>query len=94
MNSFPLGRFFSSWKQHSDLTDESFSELWGIGTNRAKATLLATTKNGTKSAIMPLSQRYISDRIYNLKHIRGRLATDTLYADMKYLHGNTFFQVY
>ena len=32
--------------------------------------------------------------MYNLKRLQGRFATDTFYADMKYLHGNTCCQVY
>ena len=32
--------------------------------------------------------------MYNLKCLQGRFATDTFYADMKYLHGNTFCKVY
>ena len=43
---------------------------------------------------MPLSQRYRSYYMYNIKRLLGRFATDTFYADMKYLHGNTCCQVY
>ena len=46
---------FVSRKRHSDLTAEYLSELWGVGTKRAKVILLATTQNETRSAIMPLS---------------------------------------
>ena len=55
---FPSRRSFVFWKQHSDITSESLSELWGVGQKRANATLLATTQNGKRSNNMPLSQCY------------------------------------
>ena len=32
--------------------------------------------------------------MYNLKRLQGRFATDTFFADMKSLHGNTCCQLY
>ena len=92
--SFPARRTFVSRKRHAELTADSLSELWHIGPKRAKATIEVTTQNGIRSAIMPLSRRYRSDRMYNLKRLRSRFATDTFFADMKSLHNNTCCQVF
>ena len=90
---FLARRTFFSWKRHSDLTAESSSEIWGVGPKRAKATLLATTQNGTISAIMPLSRQNFSYRMYNIMRLRGRFVTHTFYGDMKSLHEKTCCQV-
>ena len=58
---------FVSRKGHAQLSAESLSEKWYIGPKRAKATLLATTQNGARSAILPLSRRYRADRMFNIK---------------------------
>ena len=85
---------FISRKRHGDLTAESLSELWSIGPKQAKATLRATLQSGIRSAILPLSRQYRSDRMYNVKRLQGRFATDTFYADLKSIHGNTCCQIY
>ena len=91
---FPARRSFVSRKRHADLAADSLWELWGIGPKRARATLLATTQMGICSAILPLTRRYRADRMYNIKRLDGKFATDTFYADMKSIHGNTCCQVY
>ena len=58
------------------------------------ATLLATTQNGVRSAILPLSRRYRADRMYNTKRLRGKFATDTFYPTAKSLYGNKCCQIY
>ena len=52
-----------SRERHRQLSAESLAEVWLIGPNRAKATLSATTQNGVRSAILPLSRRYRADRM-------------------------------
>ena len=89
-----LTRAFISRKRHDDLTAAPLAELWQIFPKRTKSTMTATTKNGVRSEIMPLSCCYRSDRIYNLKILQGRFATNTLFADMKLLHENTCCLVY
>ena len=54
----------------------------------------ARTHGGMRSTIMPLSQRYQYDQMYYIKRLQDRFATDTLFSDMKSLHGNACFQVY
>ena len=90
----PSRKTFVSNQRHGKISSDLLSELWHIGPKRAKATLEATTQNGIRSAILPLSRRYRSDRMYNVKRLRGRFATDTVYADIKSLLGNTCAQIY
>ena len=52
-----------------------------IGLNQARATILATTQRGIRSAILPLSRRYHADRILNLRRLEDHFATDTFFAD-------------
>ena len=91
---FPGRRTFVSCKRHMQLTAEALSELWHIGPKRAKSTIVATTQHGIRSAILPLSRRYRSDRMYNIKRLQGRFATDTFFADMTSLNSNTCCQIY
>ncbi len=87
---YPARHTFINKDRHKRLTAESLSELWHIGPKRAHATLNATTQYGIRSAsIMPLSRRYHSDRMYNIKRLHGHFATDIFFADMKSIHGNT-----
>ena len=61
---------------------------------RAQATLEATTQNDVRSEILPISRRYRSDRMYNVKRLRGRFATDTFFTNTRSLHQNTCCQVF
>lgn len=90
----PVRNTFISMDRHTTKSSQSLASLWGIGPLRAKATLRATTQHGSRSAILPLSRRYKADRRFNLKRLHGRFSTDTLYADVKSLHGNKYAQVF
>ena len=90
----PARRSFISNDRHKKLTSDSIAELWCIGKSRAMATIDATTQNGTRSAILPLSRRYRADRRYNLKRLEGEFSTDSLYAEVKSILGNKYAQVY
>ena len=90
----PKPRTFVSEDRHQKITEDILAERFGISTKRARATLDATLQRGTRSAILPLSQRYKADRQFKLHRLDGRFATDTLYADKRSLLGNTHSQVY
>ena len=92
--TFPARRSFVSKKRCAQLTADSLAELWGIGPKRALATLLATMQRGIRSAILPLTRWYCADRMYNIKRLNRKFVTDTFYADMRSIHGNTRCQVY
>lgn len=90
----PARRTFISNERHKKANALTLSENWGIGLKKAKATLEATTQNSIRSAILPLSRRYRSDRYYNVKRLNGKFATDTLYADIKSLNQHKYAQIY
>ena len=70
--NIPARRTFVSTERHTQSTADAIAELWYIGHKKANATMMATTQNGVRSAILPLSRRYRSDRVYNLKKLSGR----------------------
>lgn len=90
----PARRSFISTERHNKVSAESLAEIWGIGIKRAYDTIDATTQRGVRSAILPLSRRYRADRMYKLKRLDAKFATDTLYGDIKSLKGNKYAQVY
>ena len=59
-----LPRTFLSSKRHSSTTPEDLSERCGLSLAQAALTLKATTQRLTRSALMPLAQRYRADRNY------------------------------
>ena len=76
----PARCLFISRERHNKLSAESIAELWCIGLKRAKATLLATTQQETRSALLPISRRYQVDMRYNIKRLNGKFAIDTIYS--------------
>ena len=93
-DDIPARRTFTSNERHKKLDAMALSEKWGIGLKRAEATLLCTTQRGTRSAILPLSRRYRADRMYNLKRLDSKFATDTFFSDIKSLNQNTCAQLF
>ena len=85
----PARRTMVSTERHTKMTAIEIGELWGIGPKRAEATLRVTTQRGTRSAIMPISRRYRADRMFQVKRLNGKFATDTLFSDEKSLLQNT-----
>ena len=63
----PLRRTFVSGDRHNRLNAGKIAEMWCIGPNRAQATMMATTQRGVRSVLLPISRRYRSDRMYNIK---------------------------
>ena len=62
---------------------------------QAKQTIKVTTQQGVRSAILPLSRRYRTDRMYNQRKLRGqRFYTDTLIGKYKSLNNNTCAQIF
>ena len=85
---------FISADRHSNTTPEDLSEVWNISIEQATMTLQATTQNHIRSAVMPLSRRYRTDRMYEPKRLRCNMASDTMDPRMDGLHGNRYCQVY
>ena len=86
---------FVSNERHSAVTSEQLCERWNIGFKHAKQTLKVTTQRGVRSAILPLSRRYRTDRMYNQRKLRGqKFYTDTLIGKYKSLTNNTCAQIF
>ena len=75
-----------STERHQRLSEHLVAERFGIGLERARATIRATTQKGIRSAIMPLSRMYKTDRFYHTKRLMGKFSTETVYFKVKTLH--------
>ena len=69
-------------------------DLWYIGLKISQATLGATTKMGIRYAILPLSRRYRADRVFSMRRLNARFATDNLFSDVNSLNQNTCERVF
>ena len=86
---------FVSKQRHPAISKETLSERWNIGLVQAKQTIQVTTQRGVRSAILPLSRRYRTDRMYNEKKLRGqKVYTDTLFGRVKSISNNTCAQIF
>ena len=92
--SLPKRNTLISTERHEKTTANHLSEKFGIGLQRAYATLQVTLQQGKRSAILPISRRYRADRFYNVKRLNGRFSTDTIYGNCVSLRGNIASQVY
>ena len=90
----PARRTFISHERHNKLCADKLADLWGVGPSKAAATIKVTTQRGIRSAILPISRRYRTDRMYNVKRLNSRFATDTLWADHKSLNQHKYAQIY
>ena len=70
---------FVSQKRHTQISPDQLSERWNIGLNQAKKTLQVTTQKVIRSAILPLSRQYRTDRMFNQRKLRGQSSTRTPY---------------
>ena len=69
-------------------------ERWGISVRQAALTLKATTQRYIRWALMPLSRRYIVDRMFVQKTFNAHVYTDTMNARVKLIHGNRYGQLF
>jgi hypothetical protein len=74
----PAHHTFVSTERYFKISVDLIAERFGIGPERAKATLRATTQRGMRSAILPIGCQYRADRMFNVKRLTGKFATDTL----------------
>ena len=93
-DEIPSRRTFVSHARHFKESAELIDELWCIGINISQATLGATTQRGIKSAILPLARRYRADRVFSMRWLNARFATDTLFSDVKSINQNTCTKVF
>ena len=70
------------------------SKLWSISVAQAKLTRKDTTQCLEKLAVMPLSRRYIVDRMFGFKQLYCIMATYTMHAKSKSIHKELYCQVF
>ena len=85
---------FQSKGRHTDTSPEDLSQRWHISVAQAAKTLQRTTQKFLRSAVLPLSRRYRSDRMFDHKTLAGRWSTDTMDGRIKSLNGNRHAQVF
>jgi hypothetical protein len=86
---------FISKDRHPAISSEQLSERWNIRLNQARQTLKVTTQRGVRSAILPLSRRYRTGRMFNQKKLRNqKFYTDTLFGRCKSITNNTCAQIF
>jgi hypothetical protein len=79
---------FLSKQRHSIVTPEEISDRWQIGLKQAKETLDATTQKYVRSALLPLSRRYRSDRHFYRNHLNHEFAADLYFGRVKSTRSN------
>ena len=82
-------------ERHTAITAEEVSRKFGIGLETARKTLKATTQNGIRHAIHPLSRRYRTDIMQSKrKRLNDTFYTDTMFSGIRSLRGNTCAQLF
>lgn len=94
LEELPSRRTYVSHERHSKINENTLYDRFCIGIHRARATLRATTQKGLRSAILPIGRRYRADRVFDVKRLSGKFATDTLWSKTKSLRSNVATQLY
>ena len=89
-----MPRTFLSKNRYFSTKAEYLSEKWGLSIYQAALTIKATTQNLTRSAIMPLTQRYRAYRIFDVRRIHGTKSTDTKDARYQSINDEKYCQVF
>ena len=94
LEDLPTRQTYTSNERHAKISAEVLADRFGIGIERARQTIKNTLHTGTRSAILPLSRRYRSDRHYGTKYLNGKFATDTIHLRRKTLTGKVKSQIF
>ena len=74
---------------------ENITSLWSIGLDAANHTLKTTTQIGVQHAVRPLSRRYrINTQMLHYRRLDTPFYSDTKFAKVRSLKGNTCYQVF
>ena len=87
-------RTFVSTERHTKVTVDKLADRFCIGPLKAKATMRVTTQRGLRSSLLPLARRYRADRMFGVRRLNGKFATDTLYLKQKSIVSNIASQVF
>ena len=81
--------------RHHGVQPDLLARKWGIGLDKAKATLKNTTQDSIRSAILPLTRRYRTDLMsQRLRRLSATWYTDTLFSKIKSIEGNNCAQLF
>ena len=94
LEDIPTQQTYTSTERHIKMSAEVLADRFGIRLERARQTLRVTTQRGTRSALLPISRRYRADRQFDVKQLKGKFATNTIWAKSKTLRGNVASQIY
>ena len=78
----------TSTEGHIKTSAAMIADRFGIGLERARQTLKATTQKGTRPAFLPISRRYRADRQFGAKRLNDKFDTDTIRAKSRTLSSN------
>ena len=90
----PITYIFKNSNRHLDVTAQDLSERWRISISATVNKLNKTTHNFLRSSVLPLSRRYITDRLFTRKTFRGDCLTDTMHTKFKSLEVNKYVEVF
>ena len=94
LEDIPTRQTYTSTERHVKMSAEVLADRFCIGLERARQTLKATTLRGTRSALLPISRIYRSDRKFGVRRMNRNFATDTFWAKSKTLRRNVANQIY
>ncbi len=81
--------------RHHQITPELIAKKWGIGVDKARQTLKATTQHAIRSAALPLKRRYKTDIMSRkLRRLSSKFYTDTFFSKGASINGNTCAQLF
>ena len=82
-------------ERHHSLTPKLLERKWGIGLEKAKETLKATTQGSIFSSLIPQTSRYRTYLISKpLRRIACTFYTNTLFSNQKSIIGNTCAEIF
>ena len=85
---------FLSKNIHYSTISEDLREIWGLSIYQDALTLKSTTQNLTRSAIIPLAQRYRADWMFDVHRVHVTMSTDTMDSRCQSIHEKKYCQVF
>ena len=77
-SNVPASNTFSRSEEHSNVTPQDLSEIWGISLSIAFMLLHITTQKFLCSSILKLAIRYRTDQVFARNTLLGEWSTDTM----------------
>jgi hypothetical protein len=90
----PRTKTFQSKGRHSLVSPEDLSKRWKIGLEQSKETLKRTTQRVIRLAVMPSARRYCANRMFQVKRLAGKWASNRMDGRVKLLDSNRHAQVF